>query len=148
MKNLLRSPLGFLLALALLATGCQQAAKTPTAESPTSEDTAMSNADTKPSPEASPADVASGDAPAGNASSPQAPAAETKNEYPQAFIDAFMQGCTGSGAPETYCKCSIDKIQTEFTKEEFEELDRLAREQKEIPAPDQDKLNEIVQACR
>jgi hypothetical protein len=40
------------------------------------------------------------------------------NEYPQEFVDGYMEGCSAD-APAAFCQCSIDAVQDVFTLDEF-----------------------------
>lgn len=42
-------------------------------------------------------------------------------DYPPAVRDQFIQSCTGSGGTNEQCTCALDRLEDEFTLEEFTE---------------------------
>ncbi|MGC9503931.1 hypothetical protein [Baaleninema sp.] len=68
----------------------------------------------------------------------------TGSAYPQQAIDNFIQSCTaGDESRQPVCQCAIDRIQEEFSFEEFIRLDRTVGEGGEPPA----EITSIMDAC-
>jgi hypothetical protein len=65
-------------------------------------------------------------------------------DYPPEVIENFMDGCTAQpGATESYCRCSIDRIQNDVRFDEFKELEEGLTDQSEFP----DRLVEAIREC-
>jgi hypothetical protein len=70
-----------------------------------------------------------------------------EGEYPQEVVDNFMEGCTSQpGATESYCRCSIDRIQKEVSFDEFRELEEGLTDASEFPERLVDAISECVEA--
>jgi hypothetical protein len=55
---------------------------------------------------------------AGNAN-----AAAEKREYPAEVAEEFMKSCEESGSPQGFCTCMFEKVQQEYTFEEFSTIE-------------------------
>jgi hypothetical protein len=67
-----------------------------------------------------------------------------EDEYPEEVIDNFMEGCTSQpGATESYCRCSIERIQEEVSFDEFRELEEGLTDASEFP----DRLVDAISEC-
>ena len=68
-----------------------------------------------------------------------------KNDYPAEVVMNFMNSCITSGGGEEFCSCAIDKLQKEYTIDEYLKLESR------ILIGDQESANEIADvtaACR
>ncbi|MDC0835254.1 hypothetical protein AY599_20070 [Leptolyngbya valderiana BDU 20041] len=69
---------------------------------------------------------------------------KTGSAYPQQAIDNFLESCTaGDASRQPVCQCAIDRIQEEFSFEEFIRLDRAVGEGGQPPA----EITTIMEAC-
>lgn len=54
--------------------------------------------------------------------------AAAHHDYPPEMVDTFIRGCTTGGQSEAVCRCSLDRIQSRYTLEEYRALEqRVAR---------------------
>jgi hypothetical protein len=88
-----------------------------------------------------------------SAASPATSPAATTNAYPEAEITAYMTSCTqsaqNSGATaeqaQQYCRCTIDKIQQQYTYDEFVKVvQEMQAAGGNFPAP----IQEIIASCQ
>ncbi len=65
--------------------------------------------------------------------------------YPQATVDNFIEGCLGSGFDyaEEICQCTIGKIQTDYTFDEFREMNQTVTEGGSLPI----EMLQLTGAC-
>ncbi|MFM7888677.1 MAG: hypothetical protein ACKPCM_18745 [Pseudanabaena sp.] len=68
---------------------------------------------------------------------------QEKNEYPQEVTKTFMKGCEFTNSKE-FCTCSLDKLRSRYTFDEFLKIDTAARETKQVPK----EVINIFQSCR
>jgi hypothetical protein len=66
-----------------------------------------------------------------------------KNPYPNEVVNTFMKGCQLTN-DKSFCSCSLDKLQTTYTFENFKKVDAEVRETKKLP----NEVLEIFTACR
>ncbi len=74
---------------------------------------------------------------------PSSPPKTEKFEYPQEVTRTFMKGCGFTNNRE-FCTCSLDKLRSQYSFEEFLKIDQAARETKQVPQ----EVISIFQACR
>ncbi|MEE3717274.1 hypothetical protein V2H45_10990 [Tumidithrix elongata RA019] len=67
----------------------------------------------------------------------------TKNPYPNEVVNTFMKGCQITN-DKSFCSCSLDKLQTTYTFENFRKIDAEARETKKLP----NEVLEIFTSCQ
>ena len=53
-------------------------------------------------------------------------AAGSSNRYPEAVRSNFMTACVASSGDRPGCQCALDRMQSEYSLDEFIEIDRLA----------------------
>lgn len=58
-----------------------------------------------------------------NAVSANANVATEKREYPAEVAEEFVKSCEESGSPREYCTCMFEKVQEEYTFEEFSTIE-------------------------
>jgi len=68
---------------------------------------------------------------------------QDKNEYPQEVVKTFMKGCGFTNSKE-FCTCSLDKLRSQYTFDEFLKIDTAARETRQVPK----EVINIFQSCR
>ncbi len=68
---------------------------------------------------------------------------QEKYEYPQEVVKTFMKGCGFTNSKE-FCTCSLDKLRSQYTFDEFLKIDTAARETKQVPK----EVINIFQSCR
>ena len=52
----------------------------------------------------------------------------TAKSYPQETIDAFLKSCQGAGSEPSFCACVLDKVQAQYTFEEFAKIESQIQE--------------------
>jgi hypothetical protein len=65
------------------------------------------------------------------------------NDYPKEVEDNFLSSCKSGGGSEKQCECALDKIQDEFTYEEFKQEEKDITSGKE-PSK---KLTDATKEC-
>ena len=58
-----------------------------------------------------------------NSSAGSANVAAEKREYPAEVAEEFMKSCEESGSPPAFCTCMFEKVQKEYTFEEFSTIE-------------------------
>ena len=58
-----------------------------------------------------------------------------EGSYPKEAVDNFIEGCLGSGFDyaDEICQCTIGKIQTKYTFEEFRDMNKTVTEGGDLP---------------
>lgn len=78
--------------------------------------------------------------------------ASTPHRYPQAMVQSFMEGCmtNGGGGTQAYCNCALEKVQTEYTPEQFAVLSvnlQSSMQRGEYTPETGQLLEHVVSAC-
>ncbi len=47
------------------------------------------------------------------------PTVTARNEYPGDVVDEFLKSCEAAGSERSFCRCVLDKVEGEYTFEEF-----------------------------
>ncbi|MBO9999781.1 MAG: hypothetical protein J7641_12395 [Cyanobacteria bacterium SID2] len=69
---------------------------------------------------------------------------QTGSAYPPQTIENFMASCTeGDETRQEACQCAIDRMQAQYSFEEFVQLDRQIQGGEEVPA----EVTAIMEAC-
>jgi hypothetical protein len=141
MQNLLRLTIPLLSLSLFVAVGCSPSTPTPSATPPVPVASAPATTPATTSP--SPSPVTS--APATPSVTPSTDGkAKPKNGWDEIYVKAFMDSCVKASNNVPYCECSINKVQEQFTPEEFAKISRSITPGKELPA----EMMKIVTACK
>jgi hypothetical protein len=74
-------------------------------------------------------------------------AAKKKNVYPESTIKNFMDSCIKDHEDlKVYCECTLQKIQDQYTHEQFIKIDEQAQAG-QTPAEFNEFLNKIAEEC-